>query len=81
MRIRYAIIVGAMAALTSLAVPALARHSEAPKAGESPAATAACSARQRLPDGSWTQLPCQELGAPEQTRRKSATRNPDQQTH
>ena len=80
MRIRYAIIVGAMAALTSLAVPALARHSEAPKAGESPAA-AACSARQRLPDGSRTQLPCQELGAPEQTRRKSATRNPDQQTH
>jgi len=78
MRIRYAIVVGAMAALASLAVPALAKHSAAPKASEQPASSG-CSARQQTADGTWTQAPCQELGSPEQAPRKSATRSPDQQ--
>jgi hypothetical protein len=79
MRIKHAIFAGAMAALFSLAVPALAKHSDAPKASEQPASSS-CSARQQTADGTWTQLPCQEVGSPSQPPRKSATRSTDEQT-
>jgi hypothetical protein len=58
---------------------ALAKHSDAQKTSEQ-TTSSPCSARQRMPDGTWTQLPCQELGSPKQTPGKSATRNPDEQT-
>jgi hypothetical protein len=79
MQLKYAILVGALAVLASPAVPALARHSDAPQTGAQPTSSS-CSARQQTADGTWTQLPCQELTSPEQAPHKSATRNPDHQT-
>ena len=77
MRIKHAIVAGSIAALSSMTGPALAKHSDAPKADEPPASSS-CSARQQAADGSWTQVACQELGSPEQAPRKSATRSPDE---
>ena len=79
MLIKHAIFVGSMAALASLTAPALAKHSDAQKTSEQ-ATSSPCSARQRMADGTWTQLPCQELGSPEQTPRQSVTRSSDRQT-
>lgn len=78
MQFRYAIFVGTMAALASLAVPALARHSEVQKTSEQ-TASQGCSAQQRSEDGTWTTIPCQELGSPDQAPRKSATRSSEEQ--
>ena len=77
MRINHAIVAGSIAALSSMTGPALAKHSDTPKADE-PSASSSCSARQQAADGSWTQVACQELGSPEQAPRKSATRSPDE---
>jgi hypothetical protein len=78
MRIKHAIFVGSMAALASLTAPALAKHSDTQKTSEQ-STSSLCSARQPMPDGTWTQLPCQELGSPKQALRKSATRSSDEQ--
>jgi hypothetical protein len=77
MRIKHAIFVGSMAALASLTAPALAKHSDAPKTSDQ-STSSPCSARQPMPGGTWTQLPCQELGSPKQAPRKSATRSSDE---
>ena len=77
MRIKHAIFAGSIAALASMTAPVLARHSDAQKPNE-PSPASPCSARQQAADGSWTQVGCQELGSPEQTPRKSATRSPDE---
>jgi hypothetical protein len=81
MRLGQAIFFGAAAALLNLAAPTLARNSSAntAKATEAPA-SASCQAYQQAPDGSWTQLPCQETGSkasdqPHATA-KSATEEP-----
>ena len=83
MRLGQAIFFGAAAALLTLAAPTLARNSSAnshtAKATEAPASTS-CQAYQQAPDGSWTQLPCQETGSkasdqPHATA-KSATEEP-----
>ena len=52
----------ALAALTLLATPVLAKNTKAPKA-ESEDTSPPCSSYQVGPDGNWAQLPCQELGA------------------
>jgi hypothetical protein len=66
MRLGQAIFFGAAAALLTLAAPTLARNSSAnthtAKATEAPASSS-CHAYQQAPDGSWTQLPCQETGS------------------
>jgi hypothetical protein len=80
MRLGQAIFFGSAAALLTLAAPTLARnsgtHSHAAKTSEAPA-SASCHAYQQEADGTWTQLPCQEMGskAPAQPRSaaKSAT--------
>ena len=79
MRLGPAIVLGSIAALLSLAVPTLARNSDAQKPGEPPAA-ASCHSYQQATDGSWKELPCQELGSPPQPPHKSATRKPDRET-
>jgi len=79
MPIKHAIFAGSIAATVSLTAPALARQSDAPKTSEQPTSSP-CSALQRMADGTWTQLPCQELGSPRQTPRKSATQSSEQQT-
>ena len=85
MRLGQAILFGSAAALLTLAAPTLARnssaHSHTAKATKAPAASS-CHAYQQAADGSWMELPCQELGsgsgAPAQ--HKSATRSTVEET-
>ena len=76
MRLGQAILFGSAVALLTLAAPTLARnssaHSHTAKATEAPAASS-CHAYQQAADGSWTQLPCQEMGAKAQ-QSKSASK-------
>jgi hypothetical protein len=74
MRIAQLIFVGSVTALAVLTAPALAKHSGAPKTDDS-SASSSCHARQQVADGSWTEIPCQEVGASGQTQHKSATEN------
>ena len=53
-------------------------NSNIQKNDDKPAAPPSCHAYQQAPDGSWTQLPCQEgSGSQGQTQRKSAAKAPD----
>ena len=74
MRIGHAMFLGLMAALLSLAAPTLARNSNQPKTGEVPASSS-CRAYQQAADGTWTQLPCQEMGSMPSAQPKSASKN------
>jgi hypothetical protein len=84
MRIARLISVGSIAVLTVL-TPALAKNSSsnananAQKVEDNPAAQG-CHAYQKAADGSWVQLPCQEVGPTSQSSKphKSATRSPDE---
>ena len=76
MRFGHAIFVATIAALLAAAVPGLAKNAETPKASESTAAS--CHSYQMAADGSWTELPCQELGAPTPSR-KSTPRKTDEE--
>ncbi|QHO76490.1 hypothetical protein ACH79_31605 [Bradyrhizobium sp. CCBAU 051011] len=66
MRLGQAIFFGSAAALLTLAAPTLARNSSTnshmTKTSEAPA-SASCHAYQQEADGTWTQLPCQEMGS------------------
>ena len=73
MRIAKSIFVGSLAAL--VAAPALAKSSDGQKTEDKPALTS-CKAYQRAPDGSWTPLPCGEIGAGQ----KDTARGTDQRT-
>ena len=76
MRLGHAIFLATMAAVLAAAVPGLAKNAETPKASEQPAA-ASCRSYQMIAGGSWTELPCQELGAPTPSR-PSSPRKTDQ---
>jgi len=82
MRLGQAIFFGSAAALLTLAAPTLAKnssaHSHAPKAIEAPA-SASCRAYQHAADGTWIQLPCQELDS-KAPQPKSATKNATDET-
>jgi len=60
MQVATMIFVGSVAALVA-AAPALAKHSESHQADDK-SESSSCHAYQQAPDGSWTQLPCQESG-------------------
>lgn len=76
MRIAQIILAGSAAALTALATPALAKHSDPAKPIEHNASSSPCYAYQMGADGKWEQLPCQEASAAsKRPTRKSMTRN------
>ena len=77
MRLGHAIFVATIAALLAAAVPGLAKNAETPKTSEQPASSS-CHSYQQTSDGSWTELPCQELGPPAPSR-KSSPRKTDQE--
>jgi hypothetical protein len=79
MRIRSLIFTG-VTALAVLTAPALAKNSHTQKIDEAPASPS-CQAYQQAADGTWTSLPCQEMGAGTQPPHKSAARKPDEDTH
>lgn len=78
MRIGQAIFFGAAAALLTLAAPTLARdsstNSHSARATEA-TAFSSCHAYQQAADGSWTQLPCQEMGSKASARPHSAAKS------
>ena len=88
MRITRSIFVGSISVLAALMAPAknasLNSHANvnAQKPDEQPAAQG-CHAYQQAADGSWVQLSCQEAGPTAQApaQGKSATKNPEQETH
>ena len=79
MRLGQAIFFGSAAALLTLAAPTLAKNSStnshAAKTTEAPASTS-CQAYQQAADGSWTQLPCQEMGSKSVKTTESASTPP-----
>ena len=75
MRLVQAIFLGAAAALLTLAVPTLARNPDNQK-HEQPASSS-CHAYQQADDGSWTQLPCQEMGSKPSAQPKATSKNTD----
>lgn len=83
MRLGQAIFLGSAAALLTLAAPTLARNSStnspAARATEAPA-VANCHAYQQAADGSWTQLPCQEMGSKASAHPHSAAKNTTEET-
>ncbi len=82
MRITNVIFAGAVAALAVLATPALAKNSSSKASdiqqSDSASASAPCYSYEPKPDGTWTQLPCQEVGAARPPPRRSAARNEDE---
>ena len=74
MRLRHAMFLGLMAALLTLAAPTLARNSNQQKTTAAPPSSS-CNAYQRAADGTWTQLPCQEMGSRPAAQPKSASKN------
>jgi hypothetical protein len=79
MRIANLIFVGSVAALAALATSAVANNS-VPQNAEERQASSPCQAYQKAPDGSWKELPCQEMGGASQPHRKSATKGADHET-
>lgn len=78
MRITGVIFAGSVAALAVLATPALAKNfdsrtSDVQQSDAAPA-SAPCYSYEPKADGSWTQLPCQEVGAAKPAPRRSAAR-------
>ncbi|MCA1452220.1 hypothetical protein I6F35_03185 [Bradyrhizobium sp. BRP22] len=83
MRIATVIFAGSVAAFAHFATPVLAKNSETQSDAQKTDAKQAaspCRAYQKAADGSWQEMPCQEMGAPAETKRKSATGNSDQRT-
>jgi hypothetical protein len=78
MRLGQAILFGSAAALLTLAAPTLARnsnaHSHTVKTAD-PSAAASCRAYQQAADGSWMQLPCQEMGSKAQAEPRAAAKS------
>ncbi len=72
MRIATVLFAGSVAALAAMAAPVLAKNSDAQKTDEKQTATS-CNSYQQGPDGSWSKLPCAEVGSPGQTQHRSAT--------
>jgi hypothetical protein len=79
MRITQLIFAGSIAALAALAAPTLAKNSETQTSDERQTSPS-CHAYQLGPDGTWQQLPCQEMGTDRPTQHKAAPRGSDEET-
>ena len=82
MQIARLVFASALAAMTAIAAPALAKSSDRQKADEKSTATAVgCQAYQQAADGSWTQLPCGEAGSGGATQHRSPAKDTDEGEH
>jgi hypothetical protein len=73
MRIAGLVVAGSVAAFATLMVPVVAKDTGAQK-GDEKASASSCHAYEQTPDGSWRQLPCEEVGPGGQTQHKGAVR-------
>jgi len=84
MRIMHAIFFGSVVALAVPATPSLAGNTGAQRTSEQPTSTSTsptCQSYQQTADGSWKQLPCQELGSGSATQHKSSARTTENAEH
>ena len=80
MRLGHAMFLGLIAALLTLAAPTLARSSDhEQKTSEAPTSSP-CNAYQQTADGTWTQLPCQEVGSRPAAQPKSASKSGNEES-
>ena len=68
MRLAQVIVVGSLAALVGIAVPASAKKTEPQKSAEEKSTSTSCRTYQPAPDGTWTAHPCEEVGGSTQHR-------------
>ncbi len=80
MRIAGALFAGSVAALAVLMAPALAKNSDVQKPDEK-SASSTCHSYQMAADGTWTALPCQELGISPPARPKSSSASQRGESH
>jgi hypothetical protein len=82
MRIARLVFAGALAAMTAIAAPALAKSSDRQKADDKSTATSVgCQAYQQAADGSWTRLPCGEAGSGGATQQRGPAKSADDDAH
>jgi hypothetical protein len=74
MRFTAVIVAGAVLMLTSPAMTVLAKDNGAQKSEDKTSASSSCHAYEQAADGSWHQLPCEEVGPGGQTQHKGAAR-------
>ena len=74
------IFLGSFAALSMLTAPVLAKNSGA-QTTDSEQTSPSCHAYGQNPDGTWKQLPCEELGSGSKSQPKSSGRSTDQAPH
>jgi hypothetical protein len=80
MRKSSGILLGSTAALAILSAPVLAKSSGAQK-NDDKSGAAACSAYEKAPDGSWTPVPCQEIGPGSRKHQESKPPSDDDTKH
>lgn len=80
MRFGHALFIATTAGLLTLAAPTLAKNSDGQKSAE-PSAASSCHAYQKAADGSWIELPCQEMGSTGSPHHKAASKSTDVETH
>ena len=82
MHITRVIFAASVAALAVLATPALAKNPDGKttdvQQSDTTSASPPCYSYEPKPDGSWTQLPCQEIGAAKPPARRSAARTDEE---
>jgi len=82
MRITGVIFAGSVAVLAVWATPALAKNFDSKTSdiqqSDSASASPPCYSYEPKPDGTWTQLPCQEVGAAKPPQHRSAARSEDE---
>jgi hypothetical protein len=76
MRKGIAIALASIAALAVAAAPASAKNAGDRKTEEKPASSS-CHSYVQNPDGSWTPIPCREVGPPTPKQHKSKGRDED----
>jgi len=78
MRIAGLVVAGSVAAFATLVMPVVAKDIGAQK-GDEKASASSCHAYEQGPDGSWRQLPCEEVGPTGQTQHKGAVRGREEE--
>jgi hypothetical protein len=80
MRVLIAILLAAIANLAVLAGPSLAKTPDAQNTSDQPSSPS-CDGYEQNADGSWTHLPCREIGPDTRANPKTSARSADKTSH
>jgi len=80
MRIAATILAGSIAALAVLTTPVLARNADAQRTDDK-STSAPCTSYERILNGEWIPIPCQEVGPGGPTQHKPTTGSGDDAKH